>query len=62
MTETPRPKPVRITIDLDPELYDGMKLWTVHHRAKLSDVTRSLYRRLLTDPEFAASIAADLSK
>lgn len=55
-------KPVRITVDLDPDLYKDVKRWALEADAKLADVTRALFRRLLDHPPTAAAIRRDLDQ
>lgn len=49
----PRIKPVRITVDLEPDLHRRLKLWAVEHDdAKLAEVVRVLAQELVsTDPD-----------
>lgn len=62
-----RTKPIRITIDLTPALHEEIKDWTRSTAAtlgrdvSLADVMRTLTRQLLTDPELAANIRAQLT-
>ncbi|HEY9263975.1 MAG TPA: hypothetical protein VIQ11_05155 [Mycobacterium sp.] len=56
----PRVKPVRITVDLAPDLHNQLKVWTATESVKLSDVFRALSSRMLSDPALAAQIRADI--
>lgn len=56
----PAAKPVRITVDLDPDLYKDVKRWALEEDAKLADVTRALFRRLIEHPPTAAAIRREL--
>lgn len=60
----PRQEHVRITLDLEPTLHRDMKRWAVDNDAKLVDVARILFARLLEHPPTAAAVrqALDLQK
>jgi len=45
----PRAKPVRITVDLAPDLHRRLKVWAVESDASLADVLRILATRMLDD-------------
>lgn len=64
--ETPtRTRPVRITVDLDPEMHQQLRLWCVKSglpAATQAGVLRALAARLMTDPELSAAVAADLDR
>jgi hypothetical protein len=62
-----RTKPVRISLDLAPQLYRDLTEWNGQtadalgrSRITHADTLRSLVRRLLNDPELAASVVDDL--
>lgn len=58
----PTPKTVRITIDLDQELHREIKRWAVDEDAKLAEVSRALFRRLLEHPPTAAAVRRELEE
>ena len=60
--EAPRVKPVRITVDLAPDLHNQLKVWSAQENVKLSEVVRALSSRMLADPALAAQIRADIRK
>lgn len=67
ITEEPltRTKPVRITVDLDPEMHRQLRIWCVNSglpAATQAGVLRALAARLMNDPELSASIAAELAE
>jgi hypothetical protein len=62
-----RTKKVRISLDLAPQLYRDLSTWTDQtadalgrSRITHADTLRVLVRRLLDDPELAASVVDDL--
>lgn len=62
-----RTKPVRISLDLAPQLYRDLTDWNGHtadalgrSRITHADTLRALVRRLLNDPDLAASVVDDL--
>lgn len=57
----PRSKPVRITLDLAPDLHRRLKLWSVQESATTADVLRTLAGRLLNDPELADAVRRALA-
>jgi hypothetical protein len=65
-TETPaRTRPVRITVDLDPEMHRQLRIWCVNSglsAATQAGVLRALAARLMSDPELSAAVAADLDR
>lgn len=52
----PRVKPVRSTIDLEPDLHQRLKVWTAQESVKLSEVFRALVAQLLEDPALADKV------
>lgn len=56
----PRVKPVRITVDLAPDLHNQLKVWAATESVKLSEVVRALSSRLLTDEALAAQVRSDI--
>lgn len=60
--EAPRVKPVRITVDLAPDLHNQLKVWSAQENVKLSEVVRALSSRMLADQDLAAQIRADIRK
>ena len=60
--EAPRVKPVRITVDLAPDLHNQLKVWSAQENVKLSEVVRALSSRMLADPALATQIRADIRK
>jgi hypothetical protein len=60
-----RTKPVRITVDLDPEMHRQLRIWCVNSglpAATQAGVLRALAARLMTDPELSAAIGAELAE
>lgn len=64
-----RTRPVRITTDLAPTLYDDLTAWNRQAAADLdvarvngSDTVRALVRRLLADPALSAAVLDDLRR
>lgn len=55
-------KPVRITVDLDPELHRFLKLYALDSGARGAAVVRALLRELGDDPELSARVLQRLSK
>jgi hypothetical protein len=51
-----RIKPVRISVDLDPLAYDGLRDWAHEARMTHSDVLRALVELLIEDPAVAEKI------
>lgn len=50
----PRVTPVRITVDLEPDLHKRLKLWAVEAGdSKLAEVVRVLVEEMLDDPNLA---------
>jgi hypothetical protein len=56
----PRVKPVRITIDLEPDLHRRVKVWATEHDARLADVVRALAGRMLDDEQLALAVLDDI--
>ena len=52
----PRVKPVRVTVDLAPDLHNQLKVWAATESVKLSEVFRALAGELLTDAELAERV------
>lgn len=52
----PRVRPVRSTIDLEPDLHQRLKVWTAQESVKLSEVFRALVAKLLEDPALADEV------
>lgn len=52
----PRVKPVRTTLDLEPDLHQRIKVWLATEGLTFSDVFRVLAERLLDDPALADEI------
>lgn len=48
-----KPKPVRISVDLDPKLYRVLKTYSVDAGAKGAAVVRALLEELRDDPELS---------
>jgi hypothetical protein len=62
-TIAPRVKPVRITVDLEPDLHRRLKVWAVESDdSKLAEVVRVLAERMLDDPELAEQVRQDLHR
>ena len=60
----PRPvggKPVRITVDLDPERHRSLKQYALDVGARSAPVVRALLDELDEDPELSARVEARLS-
>jgi hypothetical protein len=53
-----RVKPVRVTVDLDPAAYDGLRDWAHDARMTHADVLRQLVHLLTTDARVSSLIAA----
>lgn len=51
-----RPKPVRVTVDLDPDDYDALRDWAHFARMSHSDVLRALVQLLTSDESVAAAV------
>ncbi|MFD7161671.1 hypothetical protein ACFV9C_44300 [Kribbella sp. NPDC059898] len=63
-TDPNRTRPRRLTVDLDPEMHRDLHLWWVGTGipgASSAGTLRALTARLLTDPELAAAVTADLA-
>lgn len=56
-----RPKPVRVTVDLDPADYDTLRDFAHQARMTHTDVLRSLVRLLDTDPVKKRVLSASLA-
>lgn len=54
--KAPRVKPVRITVDLAPDLHNQLKIWAATEGVKLSDVVRALASELLSDEQLAERV------
>lgn len=52
----PRVKPVRVTVDLAPDLHNQLKVWVATEGVKLSEVFRALGTQLLEDDELAERV------
>ena len=62
-------KPIRISLDVAPMLFDQLTLWRTRAARQLgwgrvtsAEVLRVLVRRLVTDEELSAAIIADLRR
>ncbi len=53
-----RVKPVRVTVDLDPDAYDALRDWAHEARMTHADVMRQLVHLLTTDARVLSLIAA----
>jgi hypothetical protein len=51
-----RTKPVRVTVDLDPDAYDALRDWAHFARMSHSDVLRTLVRLLTSDESLATAV------
>ena len=53
-TIAPRVKPVRVTVDMEPDLHKRIKVWAVESDdLKLAEVVRVLIEEMLDKPELA---------
>lgn len=51
-----RTKPVRVTVDLDPDDYEALREWAHTARMSHSDVFRTLLRLLTSDESLATAV------
>ena len=59
--QKPTGKPVRITVDLDPELHRFLKLYGLDSGARGAAVVRALLEELRDDPELSSRVTERLS-
>ena len=57
-TTVSRPRPVRVTTDLDAELFDGFRDWAHVNRVHQTKVLRALVHLLVEDRDLAAKALA----
>lgn len=60
--QKPRSKPVRITVDLDPELHRFLKMYALDSGARGAAVVRALLAELKDDPELSSRVTERLSE
>lgn len=60
-TPSPRAKPVRVTVDLDPADYDALRDWAHFARMSHADVMRALVRILVSDRSVDQQVRSSVS-
>jgi len=56
------PKPIRITIDIHPDAYRGLRQFATDNYSNATRVVRLLVAELATDPQLAGRIARRISE
>lgn len=59
--ESEKGKAVRVTVDLEPAVYEGLREWAYQSRMSHSDVLRSLIQLLLDDRKVSQQVSKSVN-